>query len=54
MPADDGRCIIVNESIMENEQYKTALDLLYLVSCSVNGEIPDRARCAEMDFGNWT
>lgn len=41
----------MNESIMENEQYKTALDLLYLVSCSVNGEIPDRARCAEMDFG---
>ena len=28
---------------------KPAYDLIYLVSCSVNGHTPDKAKCAEMD-----
>ena len=27
-----------------------ALDLIYLVSCTVNGQKPDLQRCAEMDI----
>ena len=31
------------------EETKTAMDLIYLVSCAVNNVIPDAQRCGEMD-----
>ena len=34
-----------------NEKTKNAVyDLLYLLSCAVNGEAPDKARCEKMDL----
>lgn len=35
--------------MIKSEVMKTAMDLIYLVSCAVNNLIPDAQRCCEMD-----